>query len=57
MREAARRLALAYLPFKSMVDMRWRLILGRLAAALTFYAIFATILGSLGMDIHWRGFH
>jgi hypothetical protein len=42
---------------KSVVDMRWRLILGLLAAALTFYIIFATILGSLGMDIHWRSFH
>ena len=37
--------------------MRWRLIPGLLAVALTFYLIFATILGSLGMDIHWRGFH
>jgi hypothetical protein len=37
--------------------MKWRLTLGLLAVALAIYVIGATILGSFGMDIHWRGFH
>jgi hypothetical protein len=40
-----------------MAGMSWRLTVGLLAVALVIYVFGSTILGSLGIDIHWRGFH
>ena len=35
--------------------LRWLLV--RVLLGVILYAFGAVLLGSLGMDIHWRGFH
>jgi hypothetical protein len=39
-----------------MAEMKWKSLIALLIFALVTYAIGALFLGSLGMDIHWRGF-
>jgi hypothetical protein len=38
-------------------SMRLKTVVAIVAIAMVLYVIGAVTLGSLGMDIHWRGFH